>query len=232
MMKIDEVDDPLLLQLLHLQKAWAERRETDYCPDDLESMRRWLYMYWDSYERLPALLEVIYEIDSTMWIRLLGEIWDDCDNIGEHKDLLLKELNEWLDCPLGIIPELMDKDERRAFKALPDQFTIYRGCGPENRDGLSWSLSRDVAARFPFLNKYRTDRPLLLTATINKNRVAALKLGRNEQEVVVLDPSAIRWTEEPLSDPPAIEVKPLTRSEASNVPLSRCEVLVPDRRTS
>lgn len=33
---------------------------------------------------------------------------------------------------------------------LPDEFTIYRGCGPLNKGGFSWSLDRDVAAWFPF----------------------------------------------------------------------------------
>jgi hypothetical protein len=49
--------------------------------------------------------------------------------------------------------------------------------------------------------RYRADKPTLLTATINKNRAAALKLDRGEQEIILFDypdEPSIRWTVEPL----------------------------------
>ena len=78
------------------------------------------------------------------------------------------------------------------------------GCGPINKHGFSWSLSREVAMRFPFMRRYGTDTPLLLTATIRKDRAAALKLGRNEQEIIVLDLPEEAWTEEPILEPPKV----------------------------
>jgi hypothetical protein len=198
MMKNDEVED----------ETWAERMEMDYRTDDLASMSAWIYRYFESYERLPAALEVEHQMEFPIWLSLLGEIWCDCDNIGTYKDSLLQVFNGRLGRPWGSVSELMDAEGRLAFEALPDQITIYRGCGPHNKHGFSWSLSREVAAGIPFKIRYRTDRPMLLTATINKNRAAALKLSRDEQEIVVLDLSAISWTEEPLGDPQAIEVKP------------------------
>jgi len=53
--------------------------------------------------------------------------------------------------------------------------------------GWSWSLKRDVAAKFPFYGRYQTEVPLLLTARIPKSRAAALKLARQEQEIIVFD---------------------------------------------
>jgi len=188
MMKNDEVAD----------ETWAERMGMADCLDDLGSMSYWIYRYFGSYERLRAVLEVEPQMEFRTWLSLLGEVWCDCDNIGIHKDSVLQVLNKRLPRPWGPVFELMDAEERLAFEALPDQFTIYRGCGPHNKHGFSWTLSRKVAADFPWNSRYRTDRPMLLTATINKNRAAALKLGRDEQEIVMLDLSEIRWTEESL----------------------------------
>ena len=54
--------------------------------------------------------------------------------------------------------------------------------------GASWSLDRDVAARFSFLSRYLAAQPLaqplLLTATVAKENVLAVKLGRDEAEIV------------------------------------------------
>jgi hypothetical protein len=191
MIKNDEVED----------ETWAKRMEMADCTDDLASMSYWSYRYFGSYERLPAALQVEPQMEFRTWLSLLGEIWCDCHDIGIHKDSLLHVFNKRLPRPWGTVSELMDAEERLAFQALPDQITIYRGCGPHNKHGLSWSLSREVAAGFPFNYRYRTDPAILLTATINKNIAAALKLGRDEQEIVILDTSAICWTEGPLKDP-------------------------------
>jgi hypothetical protein len=99
----------------------------------------------------------------------------------------------------------MTKDEFTAFDALPDKITIYRGCGPRNKAGWSWSLSREKAVRFPFMSRYWSDKPTLLTATISKWRAAALKLERNEQEVIVIELPETCWTEELITEPPPVK---------------------------
>jgi hypothetical protein len=38
------------------------------------------------------------------------------------------------------IPEMMNQSERAALHGLPDTITIYRGCGPVNKAGCSWTL--------------------------------------------------------------------------------------------
>lgn len=48
----------------------------------------------------------------------------------------------------------------------------------------AWSLSREVAARFPLLNRYRQARPLLVTGTVPRHRILAVKLERNEAEII------------------------------------------------
>jgi hypothetical protein len=55
---------------------------------------------------------------------------------------------------------------------------------------------REVAARFPTLNRYRQAEPLLVTATVRRDRVLAVKLGRGELELVTFH--ARRVAVEPL----------------------------------
>jgi hypothetical protein len=109
----------------------------------------------------------------------VGSEWSCCDNIGQYRLLL-----RWLLPEEGPIPELMDPNERAAYDALPDRLTVYRGCGTSNKLGLSWSLDRQIAARFPFLNRYRQADPLLVTGKVHKRHVLAVKLDRDESEVI------------------------------------------------
>lgn len=146
-------------------------------PTDYDQAREWIWVNCNSYEKMHALMYLHGELDFSEWLKLLGEFWQSCDNIGVYAGDLLWIIREWLDEPHSTIPELMDNDDPAAYDALPDQITIFRGCGPLNKGGHSWSLDRDVAARFPFLARYATDSPMLLTATISKCRAAAMKVG-------------------------------------------------------
>jgi hypothetical protein len=59
-----------------------------------------------------------------------------------------------------------------------------------------------------------------LTATINKNQAAALKLDRNENEVIAFDYAdepSVHWTEEPLlRDPAGKLIQPITSMLCNN----------------
>lgn len=137
----------------------------------------------DSYSRLPLLLEYAGFIESDDWLHLLGYWWECCDNIGIHR----YELEFALDCygTWTSIHQMMTMAERRAFDRLPDVLTVYRGCYEINKWGASWSLNREVAEKFPYLTRYSNEgRPLLIKATIPKSRIAALKLGRGEEEII------------------------------------------------
>jgi hypothetical protein len=141
----------------------------------------------NSYSRLPVLLS-IRPADTApaphwrQWFRELGIQWTTCDNISRYRhellDLLLGNRRRWR--------LLMDKRECDSWFALPDDVEIFRGCGPDNRLGLSWSLKREVAERFPTLMRYRQEKPLLLRAVVNKGQIAAVKLDRNEAEVIAI----------------------------------------------
>lgn len=66
---------------------------------------------------------------------------------------------------------------------------MYRGADRGvNERGLSWTWSRAVAERFPFMRRYRAADPVLVTATVSRKRITAVKLDpeRQENEVIVL----------------------------------------------
>ena len=149
-------------------------------PVTLENAREAL-RYCDSYTRLPTIFfccfpELSVEADQ---LPLLGKEWEHCDNFSSFGN----ELN-------GVLPpapafEMMTEAERVAFMALPTRLTVYRGVDRGvNELGFSWSLNRTVAERFPFFRRYQADDPVLVTATLHRNRAIALKLGRDEQEII------------------------------------------------
>jgi len=126
------------------------------------------------------------------WLRVLGENWTTCDNISEHLVDLFLQLEG-----LSGVPQMMTRAERRRFASLPGVVVIYCGCGEANINGACWSVSKETAERFPFLNRYRTAVPLLVTATVEKQDILALKHDRSEDEIITLDPNIINV--EPIS---------------------------------
>lgn len=137
-------------------------------------------MWWnDSFNRIPWLIDNWRKIEKRDWLTLLGETWEQSDGIGPNRPVLRSFMPE-----RGPVPEMMTIDEAMAWEALPEQISVYRGCGPVNMLGASWSLSREVAARFPTLMRYRQAEPLLVTARVRRDRVLAVKLGRCELELV------------------------------------------------
>ena len=151
-----------------------------------------LLRWSDSFNRLPQLIALHDQMDRVDWLRLLGENWSGCDNIGRHR-LALRRLLP----PNGPVLEMMDDAELAAYQLLPERLTVFRGCGEINMLGACWSLDRNVAARFPTLNRYHQAAPLLVTATVRRDRVLALKLDRDEAEIITFQ--ARRTAIEPLT---------------------------------
>ena len=80
---------------------------------------------------------------------------------------------------------MMGSKEMRALRALPEIITIYRGCYPNNRSGLSWSTDKEIAAGFTLQNRYQQlGQPRLLLESRIKRGHAVLMLERNEQEII------------------------------------------------
>jgi hypothetical protein len=126
-------------------------------------------------------------MDCGDWLALVGENWTTSDNIRDY----VRELR----CALGTAGPLLHmitSMERAAYAALPDMLTVYRGCSARHLTGASWSLEEDVARNFPKLNRYRVPDPVLVTVTVRKENVLAVKLDREEHEIITsqFDPAS------------------------------------------
>ena len=187
---------------------------------------------------LPALCEM-KNLSRTNFLRLLGMIWTACDNISNCVDdyELQERVHTAVAPPLPWgkrpsfkmpgtehIPLMMTAEELSALLALPEQVTIYRGCGPDNMYGVSWTLDKNVAMCFPYKGLYVQSEPLLITAKIDRKDIVALKLGCDESEVIVF------WVREyvkefeelalPRPDYPVIPIDELAESYAMSSPYS------------
>jgi hypothetical protein len=138
----------------------------------------------NSYSRLGVLVAAYREAKCRRklgaWFAKLRQEWSCCDNVWfyapELRNIFLDNREHW--------GSTMDEAETRALRGLPATVTCFRGCGLRNLLGLSWTLSRAVAKRFPVLRRYRADYPLLVCAEVPRELVVAVKLDRNEKEVV------------------------------------------------
>ena len=135
--------------------------------------------------KLPSLLNLWGVMDLHDWRTLLGEEWTMCDNVWAYRKCLKRAM--FLTCTPQTCLEMMTPRECEALAALPEHVTVYRGCGPKNVIGCCWSLDRDTAESFPTLVRYRQEDPLLVTATVRRDRIVALKLNRSEREVITFN---------------------------------------------
>jgi hypothetical protein len=121
------------------------------------------------------------------WLKLLGKFWTVCDNTGAYADFML------FDSPIsrikGPVLELMTEHEIKFLNDLPEQINVYRGCYSEhNEDGISYSLSKDIAKRFPlmFYEKIQVGYvPMVRTGLVKKDDIIAYFNSRNEHEIVL-----------------------------------------------
>ena len=146
-----------------------------------DTLLAWAHLFGDSYTRIPLLLSWERKVPRRLFLRLLGEVWTECDNI-EHPKYFKRV---WALLPDHPCWSMMSLHEREALKALPETVVVYRGADEGAGEyGPSWSLDRRVAAAFPFLDRYRAAVPLLLTGSVRRSRIIALKLDRAESEVI------------------------------------------------
>lgn len=145
----------------------------------------------NSYNLLPTIIGLSCKLEVSDWLRLLGENWTACDNINQFSDELIGEtpLSYVLDGQDALRQHLMDEREADYFAGLAESVTAWRGCYAHNKRGLSWSLERATAERFPFLHRYRAEgQPLLVRAEVRKADIIALKLDRDEAEIITASP--------------------------------------------
>ena len=145
--------------------------------------------YANSLTRMAAVLQLHQRMARPDWLRLLGDNWSICDGLYRHQSELRRLLGE-----RGPLAEMMTPDEFARWQALPTEVTVYRGASRRYAQGMSWSLERHVAARFPFLNRYRVDDPGLFVAKVTKDSILALKGDREEEEAIIFNARVVEVT--------------------------------------
>lgn len=144
--------------------------------------RKHLFHRADNTERLPLLLRWHEDgdIDRDTAIRLLGDVWSSCDDI----NLYVYDVSNILP-KTGPVPSMMTATERKALAALPDVVTVYRGHGENvNEFGLSWTLNVTTATGFAMMWRMMSMTPVLVTGRVRRRDILAVKLGRNEAEII------------------------------------------------
>jgi hypothetical protein len=154
-----------------IRSAWRERRKIVYS--------------CGSFALVDALLAVMWSTPGEIWLRLVRDVWSSID--GDRRQLV-EHVRQEVEETDHALHHLMTPGVRRKLAALPEHVAAYRGCYEGiNDDGVSYSLDRDVAVRFPTLMRYRIDgeTPVLLTRTLIRN-MCFLVDGRDEHEIVDL----------------------------------------------
>ena len=138
----------------------------------------------DSYQRPQVLLmQMIRERDHRTGLLLFLTFWNDCDAPWPWRSAFAKELRYML--TKISLADVLPEAEREWFNSLPPLIDIYRGCERGRARGLSWTTKIDVALKFAQGRRCINRHPTLMTATIPKQHVFGVFLGRNESEVAV-----------------------------------------------
>ena len=151
-----------------------------------------LHRWCGSYEQAEYLLRLRRRMDREQWLTLLGKHWSGCDNLGRYRTDFRRRLGTE-----GPLWSMMDAEAAAAYNSLPQTATVFRGCDRKWRNGMSWSLSRDQAARFPFYARFHAENPMLVTAKVRKKHILAVILDRGEREVITFQVQQIKT--EPLA---------------------------------
>lgn len=143
----------------------------------------------DSRFLLPKLLYPVLEKfgknNQKELIQLIQSVWSSIDHTYHLTDILDKVFSKDTLSSLDISKGTNDEDIE-FYNSLPEQFKVYRGCYYQNKDGYSWSTSKDVSRKFPFLSGNTLNNyPILIQGIVSKKDVLFCVVGRNEYEIVV-----------------------------------------------
>jgi hypothetical protein len=166
----------------------------------LDQARTYVLRHSNSYSRMGNVLKMgrfgwmgCGPLKYKEWLTLLGEEWTCCDNIRDYLPFLRKVLGT-----NGPLRQMMTLEENEWYDALPDSIICYRGCDQSVLKGASWTLDKEIANSFPFTNRYRSASPVVVTARVKKERILAVKLDREEKEIITF--SARPITVEPADE--------------------------------
>lgn len=112
---------------------------------------------------------------------IMHEVWISVENINNNVNVSQMETLKMLrNCNKKY---LMGQENYEAYENLPDTFVVYRGL-QENaqEDGLSWTLSKDVAEWFA--SRFENNGEII-EKTVHKTEVIAYFNDREEEEIIL-----------------------------------------------
>lgn len=145
-----------------------------------KNYNRFLFLHERPY-RLQAF-ETISDLlsDSEYWT-LLSSVWIDTENQWQN----LETWKKLLASNRSKRNRMMDEDDDRFLRSLPEDLIVYRGCQKGlNENGLSWTMDK-VKAEF-FANRFGR-KGIVLEKRISKKQIVAVLTGRGESEIIFSD---------------------------------------------
>jgi hypothetical protein len=129
--------------------------------------------------RLSKFLEWEHLFSDRDYWKRLKEVYTDAEGTWVNRDI-------WLAHFTSARPQreyLMSNDEWTRLAEMPHSFPVYRGFGGKHGLSISWTFDRDKAVWFA--NRFKAlGKPKLTSGTIQRSKVLALFLGRDESEIV------------------------------------------------
>jgi hypothetical protein len=145
---------------------------------------------FDSYSRTEAMVRVIFVArNAADRMRLFLEWGNMCDAPWPWRSVIADLLRKA--CSEISLAEILPRDARSFYDALPDPVSVWRGCEQGRERGLHWTTDRATAEKFAAGRRCTNPRPILVRAQIPKRHIFAVFLDRNESEIV-LDPRRLR----------------------------------------
>ncbi len=143
--------------------------------------------------RWGALEAVVPRIakDEEYW-RLFKQVWVDSENIWQNKRIIRTLLRRSSGRDL-----LMDAPLKAELKVRIDPATgripVWRGAGPKNTRGYSWTLDRDRAVWFAYRLRPASEPAMLVSGVVRLEQIIAYIMDRGEDEVII-EPGRVQNT--------------------------------------
>jgi hypothetical protein len=143
-----------------------------------------LHVMYERPYRLRGFAKYAHQMTDKDYWSNLGGIWTDSENIWQN----LGEWRAFLSSKRRYRDRLMDEDDRKIFRELPEELTLYRGtCAPDGIGcGMAWTLDKDKAQWFADRFQSVTgSEPTVIEGHVAKLHCLAYFGGRAEREIVV-----------------------------------------------
>jgi hypothetical protein len=186
---MEVIHHPLMIEVMPSENMYAfynqrlkvKKEHIENCLKE-NDIQGYVFMHEKPY-RLEAFFDFVSKKgtpkDTVAYWETLSEIWTNSENNWQN----LKVWKQLLSKNVKNRSKFMDADERKRFRELPNEFTIYRGCTDENTDGLNYTLDKEIAEWF---SKRYSKKGYVIEKKVQKSEVFAYLNGRNEEEIIYL----------------------------------------------